>query len=122
MNARNYRKYMVLMLTAIALVLGNLTGIAAAQEDIVLRANVNHDVPMLNVRSGPGYEYPVLRQIPVSWQVGLIGRKADDSWYQIQSYDGTTVEWIHGTAADENRSVHRNVGGVILCMNILTIL
>ena len=35
-----------------------------------------------------------LRRSFRAWQLGLIGRNATASWFQIQSYDGTTVEWV----------------------------
>jgi uncharacterized protein YgiM (DUF1202 family) len=55
-------------------------------------------VYFLNVRSGPGVAYAVVRRLAVGDPVWLIGRNADTSWVQLQSSTGGQ-EWINARYA-----------------------
>lgn len=47
----------------------------------------------VNVRSGPGTDYPVISSLPPGVPVGIVGRNQDASWWQIQGPDGNTG-WV----------------------------
>jgi uncharacterized protein YraI len=49
----------------------------------------------LNVREGPGQEYPVLGLLPVTTQVEVSGKNLDGSWWQIVYPNGSAGQgWI----------------------------
>ncbi len=56
----------------------------------VVAANV------VNVRSGPGTNYPVVAQLPANLAVTVVGRNNQGSWWQIQGPDGSTG-WVAGS-------------------------
>jgi LysM repeat protein len=47
---------------------------------------------VLNVRSGPGPDFPEVRRVTLGDQVTLIARNADGSWVQLAS---SVSEWIN---------------------------
>jgi uncharacterized protein YgiM (DUF1202 family) len=59
-------------------------------------------VTYLNVRTGPGVQYAVVRRVANSDQVGLIGRNANASWVQLQA---TGPEWINALYVSSSGSV-----------------
>ena len=61
---------------------------ASAQQVYTLATIVNADA--VNVRSGPGENFPVVRGLARGQQVGLVGRNADGSWVQLQG----GAEWV----------------------------
>jgi uncharacterized protein YraI len=44
----------------------------------------------LNVRTGPGTSYPVIKAVPAGTVVTLLGRNSTASWAKVQLADGTT--------------------------------
>ncbi|MDX1524578.1 MAG: SH3 domain-containing protein, partial [Anaerolineae bacterium] len=60
----------------------------------------------VNVRSGPGTNYPVVGSLPPNVPVMVSGRNGESSWWQIQAPDGRTG-WVAGLVVET-----RNVGGV----------
>lgn len=48
----------------------------------------------LNVRSGPGVQYPILRVLRRNDSMLLMGRSADSKWLQIAQSPTHTVEWV----------------------------
>jgi uncharacterized protein YraI len=48
----------------------------------------------MNLRSGPGTNYAVLRRVPANTTLAIIGRNAASSWVQV-NYNGT-VGWLAG--------------------------
>ncbi|MCB0191265.1 MAG: SH3 domain-containing protein [Anaerolineae bacterium] len=49
----------------------------------------------VNVRSGPGTDYPVVAQFSPGQEALILGRNDDTSWWQISLPDGATG-WIYG--------------------------
>jgi len=47
----------------------------------------------VNVRAGPGTNYPVISALPPAVPVGIVGRNQDSSWWQIEGPDGATG-WV----------------------------
>ena len=62
---------------------------APAQPQVVAGTTVN-------VRSGPGTNYPVLTALPPSVAVPVTGRNESSTWWQIQGPDGSTG-WVAGS-------------------------
>lgn len=56
----------------------------------VVAANV------VNVRGGPGTNYPVITQLPANLAVTVVGRNNQGSWWQIQGPDDSTG-WVAGS-------------------------
>jgi uncharacterized protein YgiM (DUF1202 family) len=50
----------------------------------------------LNVRTGPGATYSVIKAVPAGTIVSLLGRNAPSSWAKVQLADGT-VGWMSAT-------------------------
>ncbi|MFZ0547748.1 MAG: PA14 domain-containing protein [Candidatus Promineifilaceae bacterium] len=50
----------------------------------------------LNLRTGPGISYGVIRVVPAGTVVTLQGRNADSSWAKVQLTDGT-IGWVRAT-------------------------
>ncbi|MFN8490525.1 MAG: SH3 domain-containing protein [Caldilineaceae bacterium] len=50
--------------------------------------------PVLNVRSGPGTQFPQLATLNSGQTIGLIGRNADGSWLQINLPNGGSTGWL----------------------------
>ena len=53
----------------------------------------------VNVRSGPGYNYPILTIAYQGYTVNLLGRTGDSAWAKVQMVDGTQG-WINFGALD----------------------
>jgi len=60
------------------------------------RPQVRVLAPLLNVRSGPGITYPVLRIAAAGDTFTLLGRNRDGSWLQICCLQEGRVGWISG--------------------------
>lgn len=53
----------------------------------------------VNVRSGPGLDYPVIGALSPNAPAPLIGRAADQSWWQVQLPGGQTG-WVAGSVVE----------------------
>jgi uncharacterized protein YgiM (DUF1202 family) len=51
-------------------------------------------VPALNLRSGPGLDYKVLRILPQGERVSIFDRSNDDQWAEVQLEDGAQG-WVY---------------------------
>ena len=71
--------------------------------DPTCRILVQTDVP-LNVRSNAGTEYNRIRTLQSGSQVPVIGRLADNSWWQLSLRDGT-AGWVAAHEPGFPRSV-----------------
>ncbi len=60
----------------------------------------------VNVRSGPGTNYPVISALPPGIAVPVVGRNDASSWWQIQGPDGSTG-WVANSVVQAS-----NVGNV----------
>ncbi len=60
-------------------------------------------VSTVNVRAGPGTNYPVISALPPEVVVRVTGRNAAGSWWQIRGPDGS-LGWVAGSVV-ESRSV-----------------
>jgi hypothetical protein len=60
----------------------------------------------VNVRSGPGTNYPIVAQLPVNVPAPVVGRDVEASWWQIQGPDGATG-WVANSVVQA-----QNIGGV----------
>lgn len=49
--------------------------------------------PRVNVRSGPGADFPVLGQVLQGQRLDVVGRDADGLWWQICCFEGQTA-WL----------------------------
>lgn len=58
-------------------------------------ATVGSRVFALNMRSGPGTDFPVITALRAGTVVGMIGRTADNSWIQVRTADNATG-WVSG--------------------------
>ena len=54
------------------------------------------NVYRLNFRSGPGYTFPIVAQLPRGVQVDLLGRNYDSSWVMVELNHGQ-VAWVYAT-------------------------
>jgi uncharacterized protein YgiM (DUF1202 family) len=61
----------------------------------------------VNVRSGPGTNYPVLTQLPPGVPVEIVGRNEPSTWWQIRGTDGAT-----GWVADSVVTAQNVTGGI----------
>jgi uncharacterized protein YgiM (DUF1202 family) len=61
---------------------------------------------VVNVRSGPGTNYPIVAQLPLNVAIAVVGRNPEGSWWQIQGPDGATG-WVAGSVVQAS-----NVAGV----------
>ncbi len=50
----------------------------------------------VNVRAGPGTNYPVVAQLPPNLPMTAVGRNAEATWWQIQGPDGSKG-WVSGS-------------------------
>lgn len=66
-----------------------LPGVGTPQ-DLTCRARV--DVSGLNFRTGPDTNYPILKVLSLGATPRIIGRLADNTWWQVQ--DGLDLGWI----------------------------
>lgn len=55
---------------------------------------VNVLASRLNVRSGPGIDYPLVGQIEEGEVFSLVGRLNDSSWWEVCCIEGTTSGWV----------------------------
>lgn len=53
-------------------------------------ATVGSSVSYLNMRTGPGTSFDVIRALPAGTVVTLLGRNTNSSWLQVRAADGTT--------------------------------
>lgn len=51
--------------------------------------------PRVNVRSGPGTDFPVLGQVLQGQRLEIVGRDPDGTWWQICCFEGQTA-WLAG--------------------------
>ncbi|RME73325.1 MAG: hypothetical protein D6784_12095 [Chloroflexi bacterium] len=72
---------------------GGASGGAAesAETPVKVKTKVN-----LNMRQGPGTNYPVIKSIPQGSEVTVVGRNEDGSWLVVETEDGQG--WISGQA------------------------
>jgi TolB protein len=60
-------------------------------------ATVRSEGDSLRMRGGPGTSYEILARIPDRTRITLIGKLADDSWYQALYPPGSgTIGWVSG--------------------------
>lgn len=52
------------------------------------------NVDMLNVRSGPGIEFPIVAAVERGRQFSIVGRDASSSWLQICCLDDQAQGWV----------------------------
>ena len=101
MNARiwNYRsshRFAALVLLAVLLAGALLVPPAGAQDTgdptltVLTRA--------LNVRSGPGTNYPVIGALKQGDEVAIVGRHSASGWWQVALVSGKTG-WVSGSTA-----------------------
>jgi len=57
----------------------------------------------VNVRSGPGTNYPVIGSLPSNIPVSVTGRNNEASWWQISSPDGATG-WVANSVVQANHT------------------
>jgi hypothetical protein len=84
------------------------TPVPATQSPAVLTVNV----PLLNVRSGPGSAYPVIGTLPQNQQAQIVGQAlgAQGPWWQINFSGGDNGRgWVSG---DPRFVIVQNTGGV----------
>ena len=62
----------------------------------------------VNVRSGPGTNYPAVGSLPPNIPLVITGRNDEGSWWQIQGPDGSTG-WVAGSVVET-----RNIDGVAI--------
>jgi len=64
------------------------------------KAKINGDLTTpINVRKGPGTNYPVVGRIEPGEETNLTGRNEDSSWWQVTLADGKSVDavgWVFG--------------------------
>jgi uncharacterized protein YraI len=56
-------------------------------------ATVGSSVSYLNLRTGPGTSFAVIRALPAGSVVTLVGRNSSSTWLQVRTADGT-VGWM----------------------------
>lgn len=54
--------------------------------------------PALNVRSGPGTNYPVIGGLKLGASVQIVGRHSASGWWQV-SFQGAKTGWVSGAAS-----------------------
>jgi hypothetical protein len=65
------------------------------------------DSGAIDLRTGPGVQYPLVYQLGPHIPVPLIGRNPEGTWWQLCCVNGATV-WV----ATTHVQVHNNLGGV----------
>jgi len=60
----------------------------------------------VNIRSGPGINYPVIGSLPPGNPLVVVGRNEQGSWWQIQFSEGA-VGWVAGSVVET-----KDVGGI----------
>lgn len=81
------KRFFAIMLTA-ALLMGGLC--ASAQAEFYARV---YNADMVNVRGGPGSDYPWLTSIPRDGQVRVLGEYG--GWYQVVTLDGAVTGYMY---------------------------
>lgn len=71
--------------------------------------------PRVNVRSGPGADYPVLGQVLQGQRLEITGRDADGQWWQVCCFEGQSA-WV----ADEVVSAEGPLETVALAADLPT--
>ena len=75
-----------------ALEIAQLTGTPAADGSVPLAITV----PItMNVRTGPGLTYDVLRNVPAGTQGRIFGIDPDDDWFQLELEGLDTLVWVY---------------------------
>ena len=75
-----------------ALEIAQLTGTPAADGSVPLAITV----PItMNVRTGPGLDYDVVRIVPAGTQGRIFGIDPDDDWFQIELEGLDTLVWVY---------------------------
>ncbi len=67
-------------------------------EDTTCRARV--EVDGLNFRAGPSTDYPIIRVLTLGQLTEIVGRLADNSWWQVR--DGINIGWISAAYTSES--------------------
>lgn len=52
----------------------------------------------LNVRSGPGVDYPAIGALPAGQSALIVGQNGEGSWWQVVYQSGSGPGWISGSA------------------------
>lgn len=73
-------------------------GVGGQALGTVVNANI------LNVRSGPGLNFPILATLPLNQVVTLEGRNADGSWLQIR-LAGEQLGWVNSAFVSPNLAI-----------------
>lgn len=55
----------------------------------------------VNVRSGPGYGFPIVTIAYQGYTFSLLGRTADNAWVNVRMVD-TTIGWVNSSALNTN--------------------
>jgi dipeptidyl aminopeptidase/acylaminoacyl peptidase len=75
---------------------GTATPVAAAQAAQAPEVTVL--VRALNVRSGPGTDYPIIASLRQGEQASIVGRHSASGWWQVKPSSGVTG-WVSGSPA-----------------------
>lgn len=91
---RTFLKILLVMSCLAGLVFGS-TAVAgpAAQEIVFVAPRLVVNTSFLNVRSGPGIEYPVLLTVVGGTEFPVLARASDNVWFQVSTVVG--VGWIN---------------------------
>lgn len=100
MQNRRLHKITAGLLVAVMLLIMFPAASAQAQGTVLLGSITNAYV--LNVRSGPGIQFEVVRKVALGDQVALIGRNANGSWVQLQ---GDGQQWINAGYVSTSGSI-----------------
>jgi len=88
------RTALILVAAALLMLLPVLAAPAAAANGPQLTVKV----ASLNLRLGPGTNYPVVGKLTLGAQAAIIGRNAAGDWYQVRPTGGSTG-WVTGAPA-----------------------
>jgi TolB protein len=88
------RTALILVAAALLMLLPILAAPAAAVDGPQLTVKV----ATLNLRQGPGTNYPVVGKLTQGAQAAIIGRNAAGDWYQVRPTGGSTG-WVTGAPA-----------------------
>jgi hypothetical protein len=70
----------------------------AAGAACAVKATVN----FLNLRSGPGTNYPSIANLTLSEALNVIGRNADSSWFEVKRTSNNGIGWVSSTYTAPN--------------------
>jgi hypothetical protein len=62
-----------------------------ASGNVICTAKVNNNI--LNLRGGPGTNYPIITKLGLGENLTVTGRSADSSWYQVKRENGQ-AGWV----------------------------